>query len=429
MPGTVRSRSPVATHEQDGTLFVALELSLSHWLVAVSAPDASKVGKHRVPACDAPALLALLDCLRRQAEARCGGVVGVVSIQEAGRDGFWVHRLLEAHGIQSHVVDPASIAVNRRNRRAKTDRIDAEGLLRTLMAWSRGERQVCSMVRPPSREAEDARRLTREREALIAERIRHANRIKGLLATQGVFGFEPTWQARRARLEDLRTPEGRKLPPHLSAEILRQIERLELTMRQIASVEAERDAALAAERQGADQADAALASSEGPSTAAPVLPPSAALPRATARGTFGSSAREGAGARLLRLKGIGPETASVLRLEAFHRSFGNRREIAAYAGLTPTPWQSGGRDTEQGISKSGNARLRRTMVQLAWFWLRNQPGSALSTWYRERVGDRRGRIKRIAIVALARKLLVALWRFVTQGVIPEGAELKAAKAA
>jgi transposase len=412
-----------SAHEQDGTLFVALELSLSHWLVAVSAPDASKVGKHRVPACDAPALLALLDRLRRQAEARCGGVVGIVSIQEAGRDGFWVHRLLEAHGIQSHVVDPASIAVNRRNRRAKTDRIDAEGLLRTLMAWSRGERQVCSMVRPPTREAEDARRLTREREALIAERIRHANRIRGLLATQGVFGFEPTWQARRARLEDLRTPEGRKLPPHLSAEILRQIERLELTMRQIASVEAERDAALAAERQGADQADAALASSEGPTTAAPVLPPSAALPRATARGTFGSSAR------LLRLKGIGPETASVLRLEAFHRSFGNRREIAAYAGLTPTPWQSGGLDTEQGISKSGNARLRRTMVQLAWFWLRNQPGSALSTWCRERVGDRRGRIKRIAIVALARKLLVALWRFVTQGVIPEGAELKAAKAA
>jgi transposase len=254
--------------------------------------------------------------------------------------------------------------------------------------------------------------LTREREALLAERIRHANRIKGLLATQGVFGFEPTWQARRARLEELRTPEGQKLPPRLKAEIVRQIERLELTMRQIASVEAERDGALAAERQGADQADAELASPEGPATAAPVLP-----------------AREGAGVRLLRLKGIGPETASVLRLEAFHRSFSNRREIAAYAGLTPTPWKSGGLDTEQGISKSGNARLRRTMVQLAWFWLRNQPQSALSVWYRERVGDGRGRIKRIAIVALARKLLVALWRFVTQGIVPEGAELKAAKAA
>jgi transposase len=432
MPSTERPFTTTAVHEPDATLFAALELSLSRWVVVASAPGESKVSKHTLPACDGPALLALLDGLRGRAERRSSRAVAVVTIQEAGRDGFWLHRLLEAHGVRSHVVDPASIAVSRRSRRAKTDRVDAEGLLRALMAFARGERQVCSMVRPPTREAEDpspcpsirlrrteplaglARRLTREREALVAERTRHANRIKGLLATQGVFGFEPTWQARRARLDELRTPEGQKLPPHLTAEILRQIERLELTMRQITSVEAERDAALAAERQGADRADAELASPGGPATVAPVLPP---------------SARDGAGARLLRLKGIGPETASVLRLEAFHRSFGNRREIAAYAGLTPTPWQSGGLDTEQGISKSGNARLRRTMVQLAWFWLRNQPQSALSVWYRERVGDGRGRIKRVAIVALARKLLVALWRFVTQGLVPEGAELKPAPAA
>jgi transposase len=349
--------------------------------------------------------------------------------------------------VQSHVVDPASIAVSRRHRRAKTDRIDAEAMLRTLMAWSRGERQVCSMVRPPSREAEDpspcpsirlcrteplaglARRLTREREALLAERIRHTNRIKALLATQGVFGFEPTWQARRARLEELRTPEGQRLPPQLTAEILRQIARLELAMQQIARVEAERDAALAAECRVEDTTGAEDARPAGHTTTSSALPPSAALPRATARGTFGCSARDGAGARLLRLKGIGPETASVLRCEAFHRGFDNRRQVAAYAGLTPTPWKSGGIDTEQGISKSGNARLRRTMVQLAWFWLRNQPGSALSLWYRERVGDKRGRVKRVAIVALARKLLVALWRFVTQGLVPEGAELKPAPAA
>ena len=334
----------------------------------------------------------------------------MATIQEAGRDGFWLHRLLEAHGVRSQVVDPASIAVSRRNRRAKTDRIDAEGLLRTLMAFVRGERQVCSMVRPPTPEAEDARRLTREREALLAERIRHTNRIKGLLATQGVFGFEPSWQARRARLEDLRTSQGAVLPPRLKAEILRQIERLELTLRQIAEVEAARDAALAAERQMA-------AAVEAQSTGA-VDAKQAALPRG-----------EGAGARLMRLKGVGPETASVLRLEAFHRTFGNRREVAAYAGLTPTPWQSGGLDTEQGISKAGNARLRRAMIQLAWFWLRNQPQSELSTWYRERVREGHGRIKRIAIVALARKLLIALWRFVTQGLVPSGAELKPAKAA
>jgi transposase len=251
--------------------------------------------------------------------------------------------------------------------------------------------------------------MTREREALLAERIRHTNRIKGLLATQGIFGFEPSWQVRRARLEELRTPQGQTIPPRLKAEILRQIERLELILQQIAEVEAARDAALEGERQVA----VTVEGSDTQDRSAHVTLP----------------ANEGAGARLLRLKGIGPETASVLRLEAFQRIFGNRREVAAYAGLTPTPWQSGGIDNEQGISKSGNGRLRRTMVQVAWFWLRNQPESALSRWYRDRVRDGHGRVKRIAIVALARKLLVALWRFVTQGLVPTGAELKPVKAA
>jgi transposase len=410
MPSTEPPVTATAVHEQDATLFAALELSLSRWVVVASAPGESKMSKHTLPACDGPALLALLEQLRRRAERRSSHAVTVVTIQEAGRDGFWLHRLLEANGVRSHVVDPASIAVSRRNRRAKTDRIDAEGLLRTLMAFARGERQVCSMVRPPTREAEDARRLTREREALLAERIRHTNRIKGLLATQGVFGFEPTWQTRRARLEALRTPQGQALPPRLKAEVLRQIERLELILRQIAEVEAARDAVLVAERQTAPVVETEIGAE---TTMAP-----AAVP-----------ANEGAGACLMRLKGVGPETASVLRLEAFHRTFGNRREVAAYAGLTPTPWQSGGLDSEQGISKAGNGRLRRTMVQLAWFWLRNQPQSALSVWYRERVREGRGRIKRIAIVALARKLLVALWRFVTQGLVPSGAELKPARAA
>jgi transposase len=220
------------------------------------------------------------------------------------------------------------------------------------------------------------------------------------MAGRGVFGFEPSWQARRARLEELRTPQSQPLPPRLKAEILRQIERLELILRQIAEVEAARDAALAAE------------------PAAPARDTEHSTPAALPDG--------GVGARLLRLKGVGPETAAVLRFEAFHRSFGNRREVAAYAGLTPTPWQSGGIDTEQGIAKSGNGRVRRTMVQLAWFWLRHQPQSALSAWYHERVRGGRGRIKRIAIVALARKLLIALWRFVTQGLVPSGAVLKPA---
>jgi transposase len=389
-------------------LFVALELSLTRWVVVASAPLEDKVNKHAIAACDGAGLLTLLKRLRERAEQRRGGPVAIVTMQEAGRDGFWVHRLLEAHGVHSHVVDPSSIAVNRRSRRAKTDRIDAEAMLRTLMAWSRGERQVCSMVRPPTREAEDARRLTREREALMAERIRHANRIKGLLATQGIFGFEPTWRDRRARLAELRTSEGQTLPPRLSAELLRQVERLELTMQQLAAVEAERDLALTAGRCVEPVADAARATVPGKDeTTAAML-----------------SKREGAGERLLRLKGIGPETASVLAGEAFFRDFRNRREVAAYAGLAPSPWQSGGVDNEQGISKAGNARVRKIMGQLAWLWLRNQPDSALSTWYRDRVRDGRGRIKRIAIVALARKLLVALWRFVTQGLLPIGARLK-----
>jgi len=372
-------------------------------------PGESKVSKHTLPACDGPALLALLDGLRGRAERRSGRAVTVVTIQEAGRDGFWVHRLLEAHGVRSHVVDPSSVAVNRRSRRAKTDRIDAEAMLRTLMAWSRGERQVCSMVHPPTREAEDARRLSREREALLAERIRHANRIKGLLATQGIFGFEPTRHDRRARLADLHTADGQRLPPRLSTELWRQMDRLELTMQQLATVEAERDAALAADGRAGSAADAAAADCQGGNDT-----------RAAA-----SVGHEGAGGRLLRLKGIGPETAAVLAGEAFFRDFRNRREVAAYAGLAPSPWQSGGVDNEQGISKAGNARVRKTMGQLAWLWLRNQPDSALSLWYRNKVRDGRGRIKRIAVVALARKLLVALWRFVTQGVVPAGAALKA----
>ena len=187
MPSTVRPLSATGVDEQEATLFIALELRLSRWIAVASAPGESKVSKHTVAACDGPALLVLLDGLKKKAVQRRGNRVAVFAIQEAGRDGFWLHRLLEAHGIRSYVVDPASIAVNRRNRRAKTDRIDAEGLLRTLMAFCRGERKVCSMVRPPTRDAEDARRMTREREALLAERIRHTNRIKGLLATQGII--------------------------------------------------------------------------------------------------------------------------------------------------------------------------------------------------------------------------------------------------
>lgn len=375
---------PTAARPEESTLFAALELSGKSWLVATSAPGEAKISKRTVTAGDGLGLLALLSELCEKAERRLGWPVRVVVIQEAGLDGFWLHRLLEAKGLESHVVDPASIAVDRRQRRRKTDAIDVEGLLRTLMAWARGERRVCSMVRPPSPEDEDRRRLSREREALIAERIRHTNRIKGLLAGQGITGFEPLRPAHRDRLDALTTGDGRPLPPRLKDEIRRQLARLDAVIAEIKAVEAERDALVGAR---------------------PAVPEPAVL--------------------LLTLKGIGPEFATVLWLEALFRSFSNRRQIAAYAGLAPAPWQSGGFDRDQGIGKAGNPRRRKTMIQVAWLWLRHQPDSTLSRWFTARVGTARGRGRRIAIVAVARKLLVALWRFVTQGIVPEGAVLKA----
>jgi len=370
----------------DTKLFASLELSKSRWLVTVSAPGSEKLSKHVVSGGDGGALLNLLGRLRASAERRGGMAVQVVVIQEAGLDGFWLHRLLEANGIESHVVDPASIAVDRRHRRAKTDVIDGEMLLRTLMAWARGERRVCSMVRPPSPDEGDRRRLTRERGTLLNERTRPTNRIKGLLAGPGITDYDPRRKDRLARLDALRTGDGRRLPERLKAAIRREIERVDLVVSQMAVVERERDTLVG------------MKSDPAPATAAAVL---------------------------ARLKGIGPELGSLIWLEALYRGFSNRRQIAAYAGLAPSPWQSGGTDREQGISKSGNRRLRHALVELAWFWLRHQPASALSVWFRARVGQGRGRIRRIAIVALARKLLVALWRYATQGVVPAGATFKA----
>ncbi len=375
-----------AAGTNDTKLFASLELSKSRWLVTVSAPGGEKLSRHAVSGGDGDALLDLLGRLRAAAERRTGRPVQVAVIQEAGLDGFWLHRLLESKVIESYVVDPASIAVDRRHRRAKTDAIDGETLVRTLMAWARGERRVCSMVRPPSPEEEDRRRLTRERGTLLKERTQHTNRIRGLLAGQGITDYDPLRKDRLARLDALTTGDGRPLPERLKAAIRREIDRVDLVAAQMATVERERDALV---------------------------------------GRKSDAASETAAAALARLKGIGTELGSLIWLEALFRGFGNRRQIAAYAGLAPSPWQSGGTDREQGISKSGNRRLRHAMVELAWFWLRHQPGSTLSVWFRARVGQGRGRIRRIAIVALARKLLVALWRYATQGVIPQGAAFMA----
>ena len=350
------------------------------------SPGSEKMSKYSTLGGDGAALLSLLRRLQARAERLAGGPVDIVVIQEAGLDGFWVHRLLGANGIQSHVVDPASIAVPRRRRRAKTDAIDGETLLRTLLAWQRGEPRVCAMVVPPTPEQEDRRRTSRERAVLLQERVRHVNRIKGLLASQGITDYEPLHKDRRARLATLKTGDGQPLPMRLKAALLREIELVELLIRQISEVEVERDIAVELDVEG-HQSPVAL---------------------------------------LARLKAIGPQIAAVLYLEGLYRSFANRREVAAYAGLVPTPWRSGTIDREQGISKAGNRRLRHIMIELAWLWVRHQPTSTLSHWFRARVGTERGRIRRIAIVALARKLLIALWRYVTHGEVPEGAVLKAA---
>ena len=388
MSSTSNSRelTEIAFRPDHATVFVSLELSRAKWLITSMSAWRDKMSKHTVDAGDGAALLDRLARLRTEAGQHLGTPARVVVIQEAGLDGFWIHRLLQAGGIESHVVEPASIAVPRRHRRAKTDVIDGEMLVRTLAAFERGEPRVCSMVVAPSPEEEDRRRVSRERRTLIKERIEHANRIKGLLASQGISGCEPMRRSFRDRLESLRTGDGRPLGSRLKAEIGRELDRMDLVLRQIAAVEADRDALVRP-----DHADA-----------------------------------EAPAARLMKLRGIGPEFAAVLWLEGLFRRFANRRQLAAYAGLAPSPWQSGGVDREQGISKSGNPRLRTAMVELAWLWLRHQPGSALSRWFRERVGSERGRIRRIAIVALARKLLVALWRYTTLGERPAGATLKTA---
>ena len=341
------------------------------------------MSKHVVRGGDVAALLERFAQLRKKTRARTGKVFPFVVIQEAGLEGFWIDRVLRNEGIESHVVDPASIATSRRRRRAKTDRIDGEALVRAL-AYKRGEPRVCAMVKAPTPEEEDRRRLCHERKVLIAERVRHVNRVKGLLFSQGISGYEPQRRDRRERLDMLQTGDGHLLPDHLKAQVCRELDRLELLLEQIKAVEAERDVLLAAQQ-------------------------------VTAPATM-----------LLDIKGIGPEFAAILWSEGLFRHFDNRRQVASYAGLAPTPWQSGSVDREQGVSKAGNPRLRTTLIQLAWLRLRHQPQSALALWFEERVRRNGGRHKKTTIVALARKLLVALWKYVTAGVVIEGAVMKAA---
>lgn len=375
--------TPTAGH--CGTIFVAIELSQKTWLITVHSPDRDQFSRHRLEGGDHAGLLALIEKVRARATQQLGSTPRVVSCYEAGYDGFWLHRLLEAAGISSLVFDAASIAVEQRSRRAKTDRIDGELLLRTLMAHLRGEPRVVRIVRVPSVEEEDARRASRERDRLITEQTAHTNRIKSLLRLLGMAVGNPRRRDWLAWLKRQRDWQGRPLPPHLLAEAQREHARLMLVREQLAALE---------------QVQAAQAS--------PVP-----VPMAERRDL------------LQRLKALGPAFSATLVNELFYKDFRNRREVASYCGLAPSPWQSGGIDREQGISKAGNRRARHKAIELAWLWLRHQPNSALSHWFRTRTANAGRRAKRIAIVALARKLIVALWRYLTAGLVPEGATMKA----
>ena len=291
---TDRPQALTAIRTDLGAIFISLELSRSTWLITSLSPGGGeKMSKHTVRSGDVAGLWARFSQLKDKVQVRTGQVVPIIVIQEAGLDGFWIHRLLQDEGVESHVVDPASIATSRRRRRAKTDKIDGEALVRALLAYKRGEPRVCAMVRAPTPQEEDRRRICRERKTLTAERVEHVNRIKGLLFAQGISDYEPLRRKRRERLEELRTGDGRLLPEHLKAQIGRELDRLELTLQQIKSVETERDAMLSPSDEG---------------TPAP-------------------------GAMLKSLKGIGPEFAGVLWSEGLFRSFSNRRQVAAYAGL------------------------------------------------------------------------------------------------
>jgi transposase len=379
------SRSPIALH-QDGTLIAVIEMSQSSWLVAGLVPGIDRQPLKKLE----PDTTALLRLLRRwQDEAvKTGHTIRRITVAfEAGRDGFWLARWLRAQGIEAYVIHPTSVAVSREHRRAKTDRLDTELLKRAFLGWLRGEREHCSMAAIPTLEEEDARRPNRERESLVGERTRIVNRMKGSLARLGIRGFKPTLRKAPERLAALRTPEGISLPPNTLAELQRDMARLRLVTEQIKAIEAARAERLAQAR------------GEGPHAMVRLL---------------------------ARVIGIGIETADMLVHEILSRHLRDRRAVARYAGLTGAPDESGRKRREKGLAKAGNARVRRGMIQLAWRFLLLQKDSALAQWYRMRTADARGSTRKIMIVALARKLLVALWRLVTTGEAPEGVVMRPA---
>ena len=368
---------------KEAILYIAFELSNSKWKLAFS--DGSKIRYKTITAANLAQLQVEIDLAKRK--FKMVEDVRVVSCYEAGRDGFWIHRYLESQGIENLVLDSASLEVNRRKRRAKTDRIDVGKLLRMLLRYWGGEKKVWSVVRVPSEQDEDARHLHRSLESLKDERTMHRNRIKGLLVQQGIKVSNPSQKRFLELLETLRTWNGQAVPPELKAQVVREYERLQVVEGQIKALEKEKQERL-----------------NNPDT---------------------DSLKKVA--KLATLYGIGSVSSWTFVMEFFGwRQFQNRREVGGLAGLTPTPYDSGESLREQGISKAGNQRVRALAVEIAWAWLRFQPQSNLSQWYMKRFANGGKRMRRIGIVAMARRLLIDLWRYLEYDKIPEGARLRSA---
>jgi transposase len=379
------SRSLVA-FDQSSTLVSVVELSLKTWLVAGLVPGLARQPLKKQGA-DAETLLALLHRWRAEAIKTGGKVDRIVVAFEAGRDGFWLARWLRARGIEAYVMHSTSIAVSREHRRAKSDRLDTQLLMRSVLGWLRGEVKHCSMVAIPTLAEEDARRPNREHQTLVKECGRIVNRMKAALIRLGIRDFNIKLRKAAEKLAGLRTPEGVPLPANTLDELRRDIARLRLIREQTKDIEKARLARLK------------TAPQEG---AHPML------------------------LMLAKVLGIGVETADMLVHEVLSRELRDEKAVGRYGGMTGAPDESGSKRREKGLAKGGNARVRRGMIQLAWRWLMFQKESALAQWFRARTAGARGDVRKTMIVALARKLLIALWRYVTTGEVPAGAKLRPA---
>ena len=363
-------------------LHCALELSKKSWLLAIQFPDRPQPSLYAIEGGNTEKLMARLTAAR-DCWAKMSGAVPVITVcYEVGYDAFWLARFLEERGVECLVIDPGSLQVNRRGRPVKTDRVDVKMLLRTLIAWGRGERHVWSLVRIPSIEEEDLRRSHRERSRLVCERTAHINRIKGLLFAQGIRRINVKCQYKTLAVDKLVTGDGHRLPPRIASEIAREIQRLAMVQDQIAEIERERDTA-----------------------------------------PTPCEATERKRQLLLQLKSIGPAISALLSREVYYRQFANRRQVGSFLGLTPSPYNSGEEERCQGISRAGSGHVRAIMIEAAWLWIRHQRKSALTRWFVERTAGQSKRMRKIMVVAVARKLAIALWRYVEYGLVPHGAIL------